>query len=120
MWPRCIARSRGSASPASRPACTRCAMLPGQSEAGAVARAAAHGVAVGELGAYCATGRHDRAALVVGYGTPPEHAFSGAIARLCAALRELLPLARGHLISRVARLSRRLHFVAALRQAKNR
>jgi hypothetical protein len=45
-------------------------------------------VAVGELGAYCATGRHDRAALVVGYGTPPEHAVSGAIARLCAALRE--------------------------------
>jgi len=25
-------------------------------------------------------------ALVVGYGTPPEHAFSAAVARLCAVL----------------------------------
>jgi hypothetical protein len=31
-------------------------------------RAVAHGVAVGALGAYCATGRHDRPALVIGYG----------------------------------------------------
>jgi len=28
------------------------------------------------------------AALIVGYGTPPEHAVSGAVARLCAVLRE--------------------------------
>jgi GntR family transcriptional regulator/MocR family aminotransferase len=65
-----------------------CELPPGLSEPDAVARAAAHAVAVGKLGAYCATGRHDRAALVIGYGTPPEHAFSGAVARLCAALRE--------------------------------
>ena len=32
-------------------------------------------------------------ALVVGYGTPPEHAFTGALARLCAALRELVLMA---------------------------
>ena len=56
-----------------------------------MARAAAHGAAVGEPGAYCATGRHDRAALVVGYGTPPQHAVSGAIARLCAALASCYP-----------------------------
>jgi len=28
------------------------------------------------------------ATLIVGYGTPPEHAFSGAVARLCVVLRE--------------------------------
>ena len=27
------------------------------------------------------------AALIVGYGTPPEHAFSGAVARPCAVPR---------------------------------
>ena len=40
------------------------------------------------LAPYRVTGRHDRPALIVGYGTPPEHAFSGAVARLCAILRE--------------------------------
>ena len=39
------------------------------------------------LAPYRVTGRHDRPALIVGYGTPPEHAFSGAVARLCAVLR---------------------------------
>ena len=34
---------------------------------------------------------HDRAALVVGYGTPPEHAFTGAVARLCAVLNDPPP-----------------------------
>ena len=29
-----------------------------------------------------------RQALVVGYGSPPEHAFSHALARLCAALND--------------------------------
>jgi GntR family transcriptional regulator/MocR family aminotransferase len=60
---------------------------PGRAEDDAVARAAAHGLAVAALGPYRAAGRPDRAALVVGYGTPPEHAFSGAVARLCAVLR---------------------------------
>jgi GntR family transcriptional regulator/MocR family aminotransferase len=59
---------------------------PGQHEDGIIARAAGHGLAIGALGPYCATERHDRAALVVGYGTPPDHAFSGAVARLCAIL----------------------------------
>ncbi|MGD0937543.1 MAG: PLP-dependent aminotransferase family protein, partial [Streptosporangiaceae bacterium] len=52
------------------------------------ARAAARGLAVAPLAPYRVTGRHDRPALIVGYGTPPEHAFSGAVARLCAILRE--------------------------------
>lgn len=58
----------------------------GRREADVVARAARHGLAVEGLGPYCATERHDRPALVVGYGTPPEHAFTAAVARLCAVL----------------------------------
>lgn len=30
-------------------------------------------------------------ALVVGYGTPPEHAYTGAVARLTAVLAETAP-----------------------------
>ena len=59
---------------------------PGQREADVVARAAGHGLALGALGPFSATGRPGREALVVGYGTPPEHAFTGAVARLCAVL----------------------------------
>lgn len=58
----------------------------GRREDDVVARAARHGLAVEGLGPYCATERHDRPALVVGYGTPPEHAFTAAVARLCAVL----------------------------------
>jgi hypothetical protein len=29
-------------------------------------------------------------ALVVGYATPPAHMFSAAVARLCAALRDVI------------------------------
>ena len=57
----------------------------GSSEDELVTRARARGLAVEGLGTYRATGTHPPA-LVVGYGTPPEHAFSGAVARLCATL----------------------------------
>jgi GntR family transcriptional regulator/MocR family aminotransferase len=60
---------------------------PGTPEDGLVARATRHGLAVAGLGAYCMPG-HDGGgpALVVGYATPPGHAYSTAVARLCAVL----------------------------------
>ena len=70
-----------------------------------VARAAARGLEVEGLARYRATGRATnqatgpatdagrgqpgRQALVIGYGSPPEHSFSGAVARLCAAFNDL-------------------------------
>ena len=63
-----------------------------------VARAARHGLSVDGLGHYAheATasapdvgGREWRPALVVGYGRPPEHAFTAALGRLCATLAEV-------------------------------
>ena len=59
----------------------------GRTEQEVVDRAAARGVAVETLSAYAAEGDRAPAALVVGYATPPEHAFTSAVARLCAALR---------------------------------
>ncbi len=61
---------------------------PGSAEDDLVARAARHGLAVEGLGPYCAPGHRRGPALVLGYGTPPEHAFTGALARLCAVLAE--------------------------------
>ncbi len=61
---------------------------PGRAEDDLVARAARHGLAVEGLGPYCAPGHPRGPALVLGYGTPPEHAFTGALARLCAVLAE--------------------------------
>jgi GntR family transcriptional regulator / MocR family aminotransferase len=59
---------------------------PGQREEDLVARAARHGLAVEGLGAY-SMGRHrEGPALVVGYATPPVHAYTTALARLCAVL----------------------------------
>ena len=60
---------------------------PGADEESLVARAARHGLAVEGLGEYCLPG-HDGGgpALVVGYATPPGHAYSTAVARLCAVL----------------------------------
>jgi GntR family transcriptional regulator / MocR family aminotransferase len=62
----------------------------GQTEDGAIASAVQHGVAVSGLGSYHAGGDDQRGqppqALVVGYGRPPEHAFTTALARLGAAL----------------------------------
>ena len=66
---------------------------PGQSEEDLVARAARHGLAIEGLGEY-SMGRHRQGpALVVGYATPPAHAYTTALARLCAVLPpELLPV----------------------------
>ena len=61
---------------------------PGSAEDDLVARAARRGLAVEGLGPYCAPGHPRGPALVLGYGTPPEHAFTGALARLCAVLAE--------------------------------
>ena len=61
---------------------------PGVAEDNLVARAARRGLAVEGLGPYCAPGHPRGPALVLGYGTPPEHAFTGALARLCAVLAE--------------------------------
>jgi len=61
---------------------------PGVSEAGVIERAAARGLALTGL-AECRAGDEDLGpALTVGYATPPAHAFSMAIARLCAVLRD--------------------------------
>ena len=51
-----------------------------------VTRAADHGLALEGLSAYAA-GEPADAALVIGYGTPPEHAYTAALARLAAVLR---------------------------------
>ena len=58
----------------------------GVSEEEVVARAARRGLAVSGLGDY---GGGPRPGLVVGYATPPEHAFSTAVARLLAAIADL-------------------------------
>jgi len=55
-------------------------------EADVVADAAERGLALEGLGSYSASARQHTPALVVGYGTPPEHLFTGALARLCAVL----------------------------------
>ncbi len=58
-----------------------------------VARASQHGLALDGLERYRA-GEIDpgdgRAGLVIGYARPPEHAYTTALARLCA----VLPAAR--------------------------
>jgi GntR family transcriptional regulator/MocR family aminotransferase len=51
-----------------------------------VARATAHGLALEALGSYHFAGPAHAPALIVGYGTPPEHAFTTALARLNAVL----------------------------------
>jgi GntR family transcriptional regulator/MocR family aminotransferase len=61
---------------------------PGSSEADVVARAAQRGLAIGGLGEYAAAGVQHAPALVVGFGTPPAHAFTTAVARLCAVLAD--------------------------------
>ncbi len=54
-----------------------------------VTRAAIHGVALETLSSLHPAGPPTgRQALVVGFGTPPAHAFTGAVARLCATLAE--------------------------------
>jgi GntR family transcriptional regulator/MocR family aminotransferase len=58
-----------------------------------VTRASHHGLAIEGLHSYNATGQRRSGALVVGYGAPPTHAFTGSVARLCAVLNDPSPLA---------------------------
>jgi GntR family transcriptional regulator / MocR family aminotransferase len=67
----------------------------GMSEEAAVARAARRGLAVGGLAAYRAGSQDLPPALVVGYATPPDHAYTGALARLTAALAPATRSGRG-------------------------
>jgi GntR family transcriptional regulator / MocR family aminotransferase len=62
------------------------AHLRGMGEHEAIERAAERGLAIEGLGAYAAPGRSGPQALVIGYGRPPEHAYTAALARLDAAL----------------------------------
>jgi GntR family transcriptional regulator / MocR family aminotransferase len=55
-------------------------------EAAAVARGASHGLALDGLDNYAAAPGQHAPALVVGYGTPPDHAYTSALARLAAVL----------------------------------
>jgi GntR family transcriptional regulator/MocR family aminotransferase len=60
---------------------------PGPREDALVARAARHGLAIEGLSSYAMPGYDvGGPALVVGYATPPGHAYSTAVARLCAVL----------------------------------
>ena len=59
---------------------------PGRTEAEVVAAAARRGLALEPLGWYATPGAARPPALVVGYATPPEHAFATAVNLLCAVL----------------------------------
>jgi GntR family transcriptional regulator / MocR family aminotransferase len=68
--------------------------LPGtDAERLVIARAAGHGLALSGLESYrtdgvSPLGGGDRAGLVIGYGRPPEHAYTTALARLCAVVSQ--------------------------------
>jgi GntR family transcriptional regulator / MocR family aminotransferase len=62
------------------------ALPEGRGETATLEEASRRGVAVEGLSAFVATGTADPPALVVGYATPPAHAFTGAISRLCQAI----------------------------------
>jgi GntR family transcriptional regulator / MocR family aminotransferase len=63
--------------------------LPGGlREADVVAAAARRGLALDGMRGYRPAGVAHPEALVLGYGTPPAHAFTTAVTRLCAALRD--------------------------------
>jgi GntR family transcriptional regulator / MocR family aminotransferase len=62
----------------------------GVAEETVVARAASRGLAVLGLAGFRAGQPDLGPAVVVGYATPPAHAFSTAVARLCAVLREAI------------------------------
>ena len=61
---------------------------PGQREDEVAARAAARGVAVDGLADYALRDHTRGPALAIGYATPPEHAFTTALARLTAAIQD--------------------------------
>jgi len=63
---------------------------PGVSEDDVTSRAAASGLALHGLATCRAGGQDLGPALIVGYGTPPGHAVSTAVARLCAVLRQAI------------------------------
>ena len=62
-------------------------------EYAALSGASEHGLAIDGLGHYRAGGAGSdddgRAGLVIGYGRPPEHAYTTTLARLCAVLSDL-------------------------------
>jgi GntR family transcriptional regulator/MocR family aminotransferase len=60
----------------------------GQSERQVVAHAAARGVAIEGLGDYALRDHTRGPALVIGYASPPGHAYTTAVARLTAAIRD--------------------------------
>jgi GntR family transcriptional regulator / MocR family aminotransferase len=60
---------------------------PGAREDDVVAAAAARGLTVDGMSTYRMPGVHHPEALVIGYGTPPAHAFTTAVTRLCAVLQ---------------------------------
>jgi GntR family transcriptional regulator / MocR family aminotransferase len=62
--------------------------LGGRSEREVIERAAERGLALEGLGDYAAPGHARPAALVIGYATPPAHAYSAALARLVAVFSE--------------------------------
>jgi len=68
---------------------------PGRREPDVIANAERRGLAVAGLGGYDAGAGQHPPALVVGYATPPPHAYTTAIARLAAALAELRGWRRG-------------------------
>jgi GntR family transcriptional regulator/MocR family aminotransferase len=61
---------------------------PGTTAEAVVARAGEHGLALQSLAEF---GDTDGGAIVVGYGTPPEHAFAGSVEALCGLLAEHTP-----------------------------
>ena len=61
----------------------------GHTEHDIITRAARHGLALEGLGSYRRAPDTHPPALVIGYGTPHEHAFTGAVARLTAVLAGL-------------------------------
>jgi GntR family transcriptional regulator / MocR family aminotransferase len=63
----------------------------GVAEDDIVARGAARGLALRGLASCRAGDQVLDPALIVGYATPPGHAFSAAVARLCAVLCEAMP-----------------------------
>jgi GntR family transcriptional regulator/MocR family aminotransferase len=65
------------------------AHLPGRAEEDVIAVAARHGLVVDGLGAFTAPGHEHPPALVIGYATPPDHAYTAALARLDAVLAEV-------------------------------
>jgi len=61
---------------------------PGRREDQVIANAAARGVAISGLAEYALRDHTRGQALVVGYATPPEHAYTTALARLTAAIAD--------------------------------